>query len=145
MLDFKVLVKRLKGKDEGKIVWFYNILTGGGVIYQDWKMLTPVKNPLSPPLMFTGYKDNQSKDIYEGDVVEIDFTPIATQDYKAKAKVVRNENGCFVLELVETPKTIPKFVNRDMLLLTDDRLLLKDALEKYKIVVKGNIYEEKTK
>ena len=145
MFDFKVLVKRLKGKDEGKIVWFYNILTGGGVIYQDWKMLTPVKNPLSPPLMFTGYKDSQSKDIYEGDIVEIDFTPVATNSYKTKAKVVRAENGCFVLEAIEVPETIPKFMNKDMLLVIDNKLPLMDALKRYKVVVKGNIYEEKTK
>ncbi len=126
MFDFKVLVKRHKGKDEGKIVWFYNILTGGGAIYQDWKMLAPVKEPLSPPLMDTGVKDVKGKPIYEGDLVKVNDSC-----YSELVGEVKFKHGAFYLDC---PIQDENYKNTVILLFDCDSRDLE---------IVGNVYEAK--
>lgn len=129
VIAFKVLVERTKGKDKGKKVWFYAVAVGSGMILQDWRILAPVKDPLSPPLQYIGIDDRNGTEIYEGDIVRLKKAGV-----EMNGDLFLLENEVFVIERIGTCFGIKVYGG-------ERTYYLKDILYE-EIEVIGNIYEK---
>jgi len=92
-IKFRALAPVLKGKNKGRLDWFYDVLTDGVSVYidtrfmglqylKDWKALS----------RWTGYEDSNKKDIYEHDKIKV-----KTALGSIKTAVVKFELGCFLV------------------------------------------------
>jgi len=77
-ISFRALAPVLKGKDKGKLKWFYNILTDGSAvyIYAPNMGIQPLKD-VKALCRSVNYWDKNDVEIYEGDILKtnIDYMP----------------------------------------------------------------------
>ena len=96
-----------------------------GVMHHDYEDLIVGEEVI--PEMFTGFKDSEGREIYEGDKVAMQ------EGEGAMNGIVSFEDGCFIIGKIYNDDENGK----------DDLLLLKDNIDGRKIKVWGNIHETK--
>jgi len=109
-----------------KLRWAYYGLTG--------KHLFPEYKQITPDLQYTGLKDKNGKEIYEGDICRVKYYNHSMPNTEIIQEVVF-ENGCFCLK--------SKIASNLNLHLEDTRQFVPIyySLAPNKIEVIGNIYE----